>query len=126
MHNLNFPTNFNCGEFPYEVVAQSWETRYSWGHVAAVRNTETWDEHCASVRYYNRTWECYKYQSVIHCAIDKAIDAAMERAVDEFKRQNGRLRIKAAERAEIRKNCDAVRQLQALRSYIDEQNTHKY
>lgn len=51
-----------------DVTAYGWETRYSWGHTAEVMvNFETVAR--AKIRYYNRTWESYRFQSVIHCAL---------------------------------------------------------
>lgn len=51
-----------------DISAYSWETRYSWGHTAEVSvNYETVAR--AKFRYYNRTWEAYCYQSVIHAAL---------------------------------------------------------
>lgn len=50
------------------VIANGWETRHSWGHRAEILDG------CrvvarANIRYYNRTWESYRFQSVIHIAL---------------------------------------------------------
>ena len=51
-----------------DIYAFGWETRYSWGHTAEVSvNYEVIAR--AKYRYYNRTWESYRYQSVIHAAL---------------------------------------------------------
>lgn len=51
-----------------DISAWYWETRYSWGHTAEVSvNYHTVSR--AKFRYYNRTWESYRYQSVIHSAL---------------------------------------------------------
>lgn len=55
----------------YEIRCWTYETRYSWGHYAEVR------EHGHNIvdekyTYYNRTWESYTYQSIIHSLIGKA------------------------------------------------------
>lgn len=54
------------------ICANGWETRYSWGHTA-----EVWagceKMATAKMRYYNRTWEEYRFQSVIHEALYKYV-----------------------------------------------------
>lgn len=51
-----------------DISAFGWETRYSWGHTAEVSvNYNTVSR--AKFRYENRTWESYRYQSVIHSAL---------------------------------------------------------
>ena len=51
------------------VTAEGWETRYSWGHTATVTNTYGDVLASAKYRYYNRTWEAYRFQSVLHAAL---------------------------------------------------------
>lgn len=52
------------------VYARGWETRYAWGHEAAIREDRfSMREAYARVRYLNRTWESYPLQSVIHNAV---------------------------------------------------------
>ena len=54
------------------ICANGWETRYSWGHTA-----EVWADNklmaTAKIRYYNRTWEEYRFKSVIHEALCKYV-----------------------------------------------------
>lgn len=54
------------------VTAWGWDTRHSWGHEAEVtidiQGRPTRFGH-SRVRYYNRTWECYRFQSVLHAAL---------------------------------------------------------
>lgn len=57
-----------------EVSARGWETRYSWGHTAEVSvNYEVVAR--SKFRYYNRTWEAYRFQSVIHSALHGYVSA---------------------------------------------------
>lgn len=51
-----------------DITARSWETRYSWGHEATI-SANCMEVARSRIRYYNRTWETYRYQSVLHCAI---------------------------------------------------------
>jgi hypothetical protein len=54
-----------------KIEADYYETRNSWGHKAWLYldgNEIAFNR----ARYYNRTWESYKYQSVMQGAVDKA------------------------------------------------------
>jgi len=58
--------------------AETYETRNSWGHKAylyRVRRPAENDELIESVRvrYYNRTWERYQFESALEMLIDKAL-----------------------------------------------------
>jgi len=53
-----------------ESVECGWQnTRYGFRHLAVLRDGYTRVE--AKVCYYNRTWESYTYQTVLHKVIDK-------------------------------------------------------
>ena len=49
-----------------------YETRTSWGHWCEVLD-DNYNTICkCRIRYYNRTWEAYTFQSVILQAVEKA------------------------------------------------------
>lgn len=55
----------------YSITCWVYETRYSWGHYAEIaKNGSVFNE--TKYTYYNRTWESYQYQSIIHGLINKA------------------------------------------------------
>lgn len=64
------------------VSAWGWNSHYSWGHSA-----EVWvNGRCmanAKLRYYNRTWECYRFQSVVHSALYNYVKGIT--GIDPFK-----------------------------------------
>lgn len=58
--------------------AENYRTSRSWGHKAhlyRVRTPEQSDLHIESdkIRYYNRTWEAYEFQSIMYSLVDKAL-----------------------------------------------------
>lgn len=58
--------------------AEHYETRYSWGHKAhlyRVRTPEQSDDWLTSVkiRYYNRTWERFTFESALYSVVEKAL-----------------------------------------------------
>lgn len=73
----------------YEIYADSYETRTSWGHTCEiVRDFERLASN--KIRYYNRTWECYRYQSCILGAIDNLIEDRKAELVDDWKLKNNK------------------------------------
>ena len=66
----------------------------------------------ATCIYYNRTWECYTYQSVMQKLIHNLIDSRESYLKERFKRDNGYCKIsgsrKDALRALIASDSDVV------------------
>ena len=58
----------------FTFVCESWNTRNSWGHEVTLYKNDTFKVGRAKIRYYNRTWECYQYQSAIKSVIFNAIE----------------------------------------------------
>lgn len=54
----------------YHVVCRSEKTRYGFRHLASLKKDSTEVAHSKAC-YYNRSWEAYEYQTVIHNVIDK-------------------------------------------------------
>ena len=69
----------------FTLVCESWSTRNSWGHEVTLYKNEFAKIGRAKLRYYNRTWECYQYQSAIHYVISQAINDIKEAAKITFK-----------------------------------------
>lgn len=51
----------------YTFVCEYWETSQAWGHKCTLMHGVECSS--AKVRYYNRTWEAYTYQSVMQQAL---------------------------------------------------------
>lgn len=68
----------------FTFVCESWKTRNSWGHKVALYKNENLLIGTAKVRYYNRTWEKYQYQSTIKSVIFNAIEEIKEDAKKAF------------------------------------------
>ena len=52
------------------IECHTYETRYSWGHKATAYY-EGREVAYSKIRYYNRTWEAYTYQSIVHNIISE-------------------------------------------------------
>ena len=69
----------------FTLVCESWSNRNSWGHEVTLYKNDYAKIGRAKIRYYNRTWECYQYQSAIKSVIYDAIEAIKAAAKVVFK-----------------------------------------
>lgn len=58
----------------FTLVCESWTDRTSWGHKVTLYKNDAMTVGTAKVRYYNRTWESYRYQTAIKSVIFEAIE----------------------------------------------------
>lgn len=68
----------------FTFVCESWRTRNSWGHEVTLYKNDTFKVGRAKIRYYNRTWERYQYQSTIKRVIFNAIEEKKAAAKKAF------------------------------------------
>lgn len=89
----------------YEIVAESWETRYSWGHTAKLfkecPNGDIRLVNKSKARYYNRTWESYQYQSVMRSVVYEEMQYIIDLTIDNYKYFNNVKRLTAAKKQAI-------------------------
>ena len=69
----------------FTLVCETWNTRNSWGHEVILYKGNTFEVGRAKMRYYNRTWESYQYQSVIKSVIFDVIERIKAAAKKAFK-----------------------------------------
>lgn len=69
----------------FTFVCESWRTRTSWGHKVTLYRNDSLTVGRVNVRYFNRTWESYLYQSAIKSVIYDAIETAKAAAKVAFK-----------------------------------------
>lgn len=69
----------------FTLVCESWRTRTSWGHKVTLYKNDSVTVGRVKVRYYNRTWESYLYQSAIKAVIFDVIEAIKAAAKIAFK-----------------------------------------
>lgn len=68
----------------FTFVCESWHTRGSWGHKVSLYQNDSFFVGSAKIRYYNRTWEKYQYQSTIKSVIFNVIQAIKAAAKKVF------------------------------------------
>ena len=90
----------------FSVVCNSEKTRYGFRHLASLRDDKGNQIAKAKACYYNRTWESYDFQSVLHAVIDKGFE---KKEAAEIK-----ARVDAEARGEVNKKFKSVGLLVAL------------
>lgn len=83
----------------FTLVCESWENRNGWGHKVTLYRNDSVVVGTYKVRYYNRTWERYQYQSAIKGVINNALSEVEATLKELFKRLHG-YRIITAKRAQ--------------------------
>ena len=66
---------YKIGDNEYEFKCQTWETRGGWGHSVTLYDTRNFDIIAeVDVRYYNRTWESFTFQTAMLKACREAMN----------------------------------------------------
>ena len=108
----------------YSFVNETWENYNSWGHKTTILrgNCELITN---KVRYYNRTWECYTYQTCMDGAVNTLIDEELQRYIENYKEDNGITRFKKGQKEEVInqfKETENYKDLQALKEAVRDRN----
>ena len=99
MEILNYEIKGN----KYQFCCETWETSRAWGHkVHLLRNGYELVEE--KVRYYNRTWECYRYQTCMFACIRTLINELETKIILKYKEENNVNRLTKVKREEILNN----------------------
>lgn len=104
----------------FNIYCYGWETSSSWGHHATLFDAS---HEIASdkIRYYNRTWESYTYQSVILSTIRKAIEERKSVIFDTYKYYNNIKRLKKETKESLIADDERIKDLQDAYKYFDKE-----
>ena len=84
----------------WKFVNESWSNSNGWGHKTTVfKNNFDYEPH--KVRYYNRTWECYTYQTCMRGAVETIYEDAVNRFIENYKDKNDIVRFKPGQKDEV-------------------------
>lgn len=83
-----------------ELVNDSWSTSNSWGHKTnVIINGCNYGEH--KVRYYNRTWEMYAFQTCMSGAIREIMENKITRFIENYREENNITRFKKGQKEQL-------------------------
>ena len=98
----------------YEFVNSSRSTRSGFAHDTKLfKNNVLIAENTA--HYINRTWECYRYQTVMRGCISDFIMKMNECLISAYKKENNIKRLTAEKRAELNKQFEDLVGIKELR-----------
>ena len=98
----------------YEFVNNSRSTRSGFAHDTTLFKGN-YSIGKASCHYLNRTWECYRYQTVMRCCISNLINGKYEDFIADYKAERNIKRMTAEKRAEADRDFEALETIKELR-----------
>lgn len=104
----------------YNIYCYTYETAASWGHNATIFDQKK-EIATDKVRYYNRTWESYTYQSIILSTITKAIEARKQNIFDNYKYFNNISRLSKEKKEQLEKDDQEIKDLKDAYKYFDKE-----
>lgn len=86
----------------FEFVCESWSTSRAWGHRVKLYTGSNYAAIAdAKIRYYNRTWESYQYQSCMHAAVYQARSEHEAVVIADYKEDHNIKRLTKERRAQV-------------------------
>ena len=109
----------------YNIVNEYWETSNAWGHKSTL--IAFWGEvESHKVRYYNRTWESYTYQSCMGQLLANILEREQKSYITEYKEKNGISRLLADKKAEVIKEWEQKEYIQDLKEIQERISTRNF
>ncbi len=103
---------FNNNE--YTMLSEGYENSRSWGHISKLYMNGMYMGK-RKVRYYNRTWESYRFRSCMQLLIEGMLEDRIEMHIADYKEQNGIKRLTKSRREDAMKFADdRIKELQSL------------
>ena len=104
----------------WQLVNESWSNSNGWGHKTnIIRNGYDFGEH--KVKYLNRTWESYTYQTCMSGAISTIYEDELNRYIENYKYVNDITRFKKGQKDEVIKmfeETEIAKDIQEIRKAI--------
>ena len=98
----------------YNIVNETWETSRAWGHKSTL--IAPWGEvESRKVKYINRTWERYTYESCMSGLIETILEDNLKSYITQYKEKNGISRLLADKKAKVIKEWQEKEYIQDLK-----------
>ena len=109
----------------YNIVNEYWETSRAWGHKSTL--VAPWGEvESHKVRYYNRTWERYTYETCMSGLIETILEDNLKSYITQYKEKNGIARLLADKKAEVIKEWEEKEYIQELMEIKERINDRRF
>ena len=101
-------------ENEYNIVNEYWETSHTWGHKSTL--IAPWGEvESRKVKYINRTWERYTYESCMSGLIETILEDNLKSYITEYKEKNGISRLTSLQKDMIKAEWQEKEYIQDLK-----------
>ena len=104
---------FKVGEINFNFICQSVGNRSGFKHETELHSNGGYYG-TAKCQYYNRTWECYSFQSVILKLTDNLLENEKSYLKDRFKKENNIQKITKKRTAAFEDFCNCSERFQTL------------
>ena len=109
----------------YNIVNEYWETSRAWGHKSTL--VAPWGEvESRKVRYYNRTWESYTYQTCMSGLLDTILENNLKSYIAQIKEVRGITRLLKSTREEIENDWNKKEYIQYLKEIQERIKTRNF
>lgn len=109
----------------YNIVNEYWETSRAWGHKSTL--IAPWGEvESRKVRYYNRTWERYTYESCMSGLIETILEDNLKSYITEYKEKNDITRLTSLQKDIIKAEWQEKEYTQELMEIKERINDRRF
>ena len=109
----------------YNIVNETWETSRAWGHKSTL--VAPWGEvESHKVRYYNRTWERYTYESCMSGLINTILEDNLKSYITEYKEKNDITRLTSLQKDMIKAEWQEKEYTQELMEIKERINDRRF
>ena len=109
----------------YNIVNEYWETSRAWGHKSTL--VAPWGEvESRKVRYYNRTWERYTYESCMSGLIETILEDNLKSYITEYKEKNDITRLTSLQKDMIKAEWQEKEYTQELMEIKERINDRRF
>ena len=109
----------------YNIVNETWETSRAWGHKSTL--IAPWGEvESHKVRYYNRTWERYTYESCMSGLIETILEDNLKSYITQYKEKNDITRLTSLQKDMIKAEWQQQEYTQELMEIKERINDRRF
>ena len=109
----------------YNIVNETWETSRAWGHKSTL--VAPWGEvESHKVRYYNRTWESYTYQTCMSGLIETILENNLKSYITQYKEKNDITRLTSLQKDMIKAEWQQQEYTQELMEIKERINDRRF
>lgn len=105
----------------FKFVCESYSNSRAWGH-RVVLFENGYEMADVKIRYYNRTWECYDFQTTMLKAVRTLEEWRESRIVENYKYRNNVSKLPRGKKEELFKTDDELKTYKLLKKRISDYN----